>query len=445
MINCAHPTHFERRARGRRAAGRERIRGLRANASRMSHAELDEATELDAGDPEELGARVRASCAAAAAAQRARRLLRHRPPPRRPDRGGLRAALPRWRVTQVGSPDARAGSAAAFSPDAAASDDIVARRLRAQRLTGAGFARPEDVVGWLGAVQAQDYGPAKWSLGARVDGATDAQVEHAFATGAILRTHVLRPTWHFVLPADIRWLLTATAPRIRARDARRYVQLGLDDDTLRRSAGVLASALRGGNQLTRREVGGRSDRRRDRCRGPAAAIPADGRRARRPHLQRSAARQAAHVHAARGAGAGRARPAARRGAGGAGAPVLHRSRAGDGQGLRRLGDADPGRGARRDRGGGAGAAGRGSGRSALLGACDRAGERGRAPLDAAVSAGPPRPGLRRDRHGLHRDQVAAGPARLAVGAGDSAGLPARRPVGRRGRRVLAPEPRRGIV
>ena len=140
--------------------------------------------------------------------------------------------------------------------DAEANRGLVARRLRAQRLTGAGFARPEDVVGRLGAVQAQDYEPAKWSLGARVAGATDAQVERAFASGAILRTHVLRPTWHFVLPADIRWLLTATAPRIRARDARRYVQLGLDDDALRRSARVLASALRGGNQLTRHEVAG---------------------------------------------------------------------------------------------------------------------------------------------------------------------------------------------
>jgi hypothetical protein len=140
--------------------------------------------------------------------------------------------------------------------DAETGRAIVARRLRAQRLTGASCATPEEAAGLLGAVQAQDYGPAKWSLGARVAGATDERVEHAFNTGAILRTHVLRPTWHFVLPADIRWLLTATAPRIRARDARRYAQLGLDGDTLRRSAGVLASALRGGNQLTRPEAAG---------------------------------------------------------------------------------------------------------------------------------------------------------------------------------------------
>jgi hypothetical protein len=138
--------------------------------------------------------------------------------------------------------------------DADASSRIVRRRLRTQRLTGASFARPEDVVGWFGAVQAQDYGPAKWSLGRRAGRATDAAVERAFAAGAILRTHVLRPTWHFVLPADIRWLLTATAPRVQARSAYRYRELGLDGDTLRRTESLLVAALRGGNELTRAEA-----------------------------------------------------------------------------------------------------------------------------------------------------------------------------------------------
>jgi hypothetical protein len=131
---------------------------------------------------------------------------------------------------------------------------IVARRLRAQRLTGAPCATPEEVVGLLGAVQAQDYGPAMWSIGRRTAGATDTLVEEAFAAGRIIRTHVLRPTWHFVLPGDLRWLLAATAPRIRARDARRYRELGLDQATLRRSSSALAAALRGGGQLTRAEA-----------------------------------------------------------------------------------------------------------------------------------------------------------------------------------------------
>ncbi len=53
MVNCAHPTHFAHRLEG---PMRDRIGGLRANASRLSHAELDAATELDDGNPAEFGA-----------------------------------------------------------------------------------------------------------------------------------------------------------------------------------------------------------------------------------------------------------------------------------------------------------------------------------------------------------------------------------------------------
>ena len=82
MINCAHPTHFEA-VLDDGEPWLERIRGLRANASTRSHAELDEATELDDGDPIDLGAALRGARGQAAAAERARRLLRDRPPPRR--------------------------------------------------------------------------------------------------------------------------------------------------------------------------------------------------------------------------------------------------------------------------------------------------------------------------------------------------------------------------
>ena len=86
-----------------------------------------------------------------------------------------------------------------------------------QQLTAPAFAQPDAVVGWLGAVQAQDYAAAKWALGLRLPAATDAALDAAFAAGTILRTHVLRPTWHFVAPADIRWLLALTAPRVHAQ------------------------------------------------------------------------------------------------------------------------------------------------------------------------------------------------------------------------------------
>lgn len=107
---------------------------------------------------------------------------------------------------------------------------------------------------WLGAVQAQDYAGAKWGVGIRMRRTTDAAIDQAFAEGTILRTHLLRPTWHFVTPADIRWLLALTAPRVHAANAHMYRRLGLDDAACERSSAALASALAGGATLTRTEL-----------------------------------------------------------------------------------------------------------------------------------------------------------------------------------------------
>src|SRR5437660_7309372 len=132
--------------------------------------------------------------------------------------------------------------------------DIAHRRLHNQRIAGAPFEKPVDVVTWLGAVQAQDYAAAKWALGLRMQGATDESIEQAFVDGTILRTHVMRPTWHFVAPADIRWLLALTAPRVHAGNDYYYHMFGLDDAIFMRSNVVLAKALQGGKQLTRPEL-----------------------------------------------------------------------------------------------------------------------------------------------------------------------------------------------
>jgi hypothetical protein len=139
-------------------------------------------------------------------------------------------------------------------------NEIAHRRMHSLRLSGTPFEAPEEVVRWLGAVQSQDYGPAKWSIGQRTVGVGDAAMDRAFADGAILRTHVLRPTWHFVLPADIRWMLELTAPRVQALHAYRYRQLGLDDAILERCNALLVAALRGGHQRTRRELDALLDR-----------------------------------------------------------------------------------------------------------------------------------------------------------------------------------------
>ena len=104
------------------------------------------------------------------------------------------------------------------------------------------------------AVQSQDFSVAKWSLGLRTRGATDAKVEAAFNAGEILRTHVLRPTWHFVMPADIHWLLRLTAPRVHALNATYYRRLGIDARECIRSERVLVRSLEGGHYLTRDEL-----------------------------------------------------------------------------------------------------------------------------------------------------------------------------------------------
>src|SRR3712207_6391250 len=100
--------------------------------------------------------------------------------------------------------------------------DIARQRLRNQGITEAKLSTPSDVVGWLVAVQAQDYAGAKWAVGLRLQGATDDDIEQAFTAGSILRTHLLRPTWHFVTPTDIRWLLALTAPRVHVVNAHMY-------------------------------------------------------------------------------------------------------------------------------------------------------------------------------------------------------------------------------
>ena len=132
--------------------------------------------------------------------------------------------------------------------------DIAHQRLHNQLITQPTFEKPGDVVQWLGAVQAQDYAAAKWALGLRLQDATDDNIEQAFADGAILRTHLMRPTWHFVSPADIRWILALTAPRVNAVNASWYRKLELEDALFRCSNAVLAKALQGGKQLTRPQL-----------------------------------------------------------------------------------------------------------------------------------------------------------------------------------------------
>ena len=132
--------------------------------------------------------------------------------------------------------------------------DIAIQRLYSQKLVHTNLTLPGDVLTWLGAVQAQDYSGAKWSIGLRLPKCTESSVEHAIAEKNILRTWVLRGTLHFVAAADIHWLLDLVSSRIIAGNKRRYRELELDDHTLVRSNDVLAKALQGPDLLSRKAL-----------------------------------------------------------------------------------------------------------------------------------------------------------------------------------------------
>lgn len=133
--------------------------------------------------------------------------------------------------------------------------EVAPLRLRSQRLVGKRPRSAAEAVYWLGAVQSQEFGAACWALAQRVPHTTLASLRAAFDKGSILRTHVLRPTWHFVAPQDIRWLLMLTAPRVRAVLAYYDGQLGVDGELRTKSRKVIVRALKGGRALTRAEIG----------------------------------------------------------------------------------------------------------------------------------------------------------------------------------------------
>src|SRR5688572_11567454 len=131
--------------------------------------------------------------------------------------------------------------------------EIAWRRLANQHLITP-LATPLEVVRTLGAVQSQDYIGGKWGIGQRTSAATDGDIEHELTAGTIVRTHVLRPTWHFVAAEDIRWMLALTAPRVRAILASYDKKLGIDAKVLARTEKSFSKALAKGNHLTRSEL-----------------------------------------------------------------------------------------------------------------------------------------------------------------------------------------------
>ena len=132
---------------------------------------------------------------------------------------------------------------------------MVAERLRRQRLIRPIHRAPEDVVAWFGAMQAQEYEPAMWGIGLRLKGdPASTDVERAVDDGRVVRTHVMRPTWHFVSRTDIRWLLQLTAPRVHQAMSGYRRKLELDARVLVRCCTLFERALDGRRFLLRAEL-----------------------------------------------------------------------------------------------------------------------------------------------------------------------------------------------
>lgn len=132
--------------------------------------------------------------------------------------------------------------------------DISNIRLKNQQIAHSRFETAKDLVSWMGVMQAQDYAMSKWALGTRLPGSTDISVEKAIDNGDIIRTHLLRPTWHLASSDDIYWMLELSSPQIKTVLKPRLKELELSETVLSKSNTIMEKALSGNNHLTREEL-----------------------------------------------------------------------------------------------------------------------------------------------------------------------------------------------
>jgi hypothetical protein len=134
------------------------------------------------------------------------------------------------------------------------SDDISVLRFNNQHIADSKFNSVKDIASWMGAMQAQDFNMSKWAYGIRLNNLKVTSINDAINSGEIVRSHLLRPTWHFVSADDIYWISELTAPQIKSAAKSREKQLGLDETVIRKSYSVLEKSLRVGGHLTRQEI-----------------------------------------------------------------------------------------------------------------------------------------------------------------------------------------------
>jgi hypothetical protein len=132
--------------------------------------------------------------------------------------------------------------------------EIIQLRLFHQGLSVNRFRKPEEVVAHFGAIQAQDYSMALWAVGLRMEKPEQSFVENCINAGEIIRTHILRPTWHLVHQKNIRWMMELSAPNVKK--ATRYVDKkeGLTDELFKKAWKVIESQYNDTNDLTKEDI-----------------------------------------------------------------------------------------------------------------------------------------------------------------------------------------------
>ncbi len=133
-------------------------------------------------------------------------------------------------------------------------NDIANIRLISQKIAEPEFETAGEIVDWMGAMQAQDFNMAKWAIGLRLKKATQKNIGSAINSGEIIRTHILRPTWHFVPSGDIYWMMDLSAPKIKASMKGRHQQMELNESVLKKSNKIIKRVLEETKCATRKEL-----------------------------------------------------------------------------------------------------------------------------------------------------------------------------------------------
>lgn len=133
--------------------------------------------------------------------------------------------------------------------------DIARWRLRSQHLVLPHAVSAREVVGSLLAVQAENPGQAAWAVASRTQNPDQAELTTLLDEGVVLRTHVLRPTWHFVRAADASWLLDLTGSRVRRVTGQQLRNVhGLDDRGMDQAVAAVTDTLASRGHLTRAQL-----------------------------------------------------------------------------------------------------------------------------------------------------------------------------------------------